>query len=380
MAGFQLKKGGSTFDFDTLGKVKKDNADFGTWTTDRDNKIVAEDAGGNKVSLDVVWRFNNFNQLCIRDANNRLIFNFHENDSVPFFSVNKAVLQIFPNQENADFNFELRGEWDLNATHDLSFTVNDVGSVIDGFVDDPESRFSYHFFDKAKNPFNIVFSGKWEHFQDAQGVPRLNFVYKRENGSEDTFTLPEAITIDRGVNQFVYEYDKKKRRRRIRLVGLLKITPDFQIIYSIDNQKSEEGNDEVGLTEFKIGAVLTKSKFEGDLEFLLKRPNTETGKTVIGIRGKFTARPGQTAIQVGFAFVQERQGQMVSTTLLFNGKLALKDSLTEVQWKFGISDNVKTLTVTITDVKLGQVTADSKFILKSGNNQREVLFLFGVRF
>jgi hypothetical protein len=381
MATFTLKKDNTTsFDCDTLGKVKKAGADFGTWNTSKDNKIIIKGKDGSQTPIDVVWKFNDFNELCLLDTANKPLLNFHSTQNVvPFFAANKAVLQVFAD-ENEDFSFELRGEWDMTDKHDLSITINNVKSVIDGFVDDPESRFSYHFFDKVKNPFNIIFNGEWKQITDNDGKPGLSFKYSREDGTQDEFKLPEAITIDRGVNQFVYQYNKKNKTRRIRLVGLLNVTPDFRITYSIDRQEGEEGGEEVKSTTFEIKAVLTKSKFEGDIEFLVKKADGKTGTSLLGIRGSFTARPGGNVLKVGFAFAQERNGQMTKTTILFNGSLKLKNSLTEVQWDFAKTDNVTTFSITISDVKLGNVTLDSKFILKSDNGNREVLFLLGVKF
>lgn len=383
MASFNLKKDATTtFECDSLGKVRKGGADFGTWSTGKDNKIVVKGKDGTQTPIDVAWKFNNFNQLCLRDTADKLIFNFHDDNAVvPFFSTTKAVLQVFPNQDE-DFSFELRGEWDMSASHDLQITINKVVSVIDGYVDDPESRFSYHFFDKAKNPFNIVFEGEWaKPVADDKGVLRIDFKYAREDGSSDVLSLPEELTIDRGLNQFVYQYSKKNRTRRIKLVGLLNITPDFRITYSIDRQEAPDGSGEqVKSTNFEIKAVLTKSKFEGDIEFVVKKEDGKTGKTVLGLKGSFTARPGGNNVKVGFEFGQERDGTTKKTTLLFNGELKLKNSLTEVEWAFELKDSVKTLTVTISDVKLGPAKIDSKVVLRSANGDREVLILLGVRF
>src|ERR1044072_5330800 len=132
MAGFSLKKDATTtFDCDLLGKVKKGATEFGTWTTNKQNKIVIKGKDGTQTPIDVVWKFNNFNQLCIRDSADKLIFNFHGDDAVvPFFSTTKAVLSVFPNQDE-EFSFELRGEWDMSESHDLQMTINEFASVID---------------------------------------------------------------------------------------------------------------------------------------------------------------------------------------------------------------------------------------------------------
>jgi hypothetical protein len=382
MASFTLKKDTNSFDCDTLGNVKKGGSDFGSWITSNDNKIIIKGKDGSETPIDVVWKFNNFNELCMRDASDKLIVNFHGDSAVvPFYATKTAVLEMFPNQDE-EFSFELRGEWDMSPTHDLQITINNVASVIDGYVDDPESRFSYHFFDKAKNPFNIIFEGQWASpVTNKQGVLTIDFKYTREDGSSDVLSLPEEITIDRGINQFVYQYSKKNRTRRIKFVGMLNVTPDFRITYTIDRQDAPDGSGiAVKSTNFEVKAVMTKSKFEGDIEFVVKKPDGKAGKTTLGLKGSFTARPGGNVIKVGFQFAQERNGDLKKSTLLFNGKLTLKKSLTDVQWDFAVKDNVKTLSVTISDVKLGPATIDSKFILKSGNGDREVQILLGFKF
>jgi hypothetical protein len=384
MATFTLKKDATTsFECEPLGKVRKGGSDFGTWGTNKENKIVVKGKDGTQTPIDVVWKVNNFNELCVRDAADKLIYNFHADSAVvPFFSATKAVLQVFPSQEE-EFSFELRGEWDMSETHDLQITINGVASVLDGYVDDPDSKFSYHFFDKAKNPFNLVFEGEWgKPAADAKGVLRIDFKYAREDGTSDVLSLPEELSIDRGINQFVYQYSKKNRTRRIRLVGLLNITEDFRITYSIDRQEAPDGSGAVvKSTTFEIKAQMTKSKFEGDIEFLVKKADGKTGKTVLGIKGSFTARPGSGNVaKVGFEFTQAREGGVKTTTALFKGSLSLKNNLLEVEWTFELKDSVKTLTVTITSVQLGPVRADSKIVLKSGNGEREVLVLLGFSF
>jgi hypothetical protein len=380
MANFKLKKGADEFQLDTAGSVSKAGAKFGTWTTTKDNKILIRGGDGSQTPVDAAWKFNAKNQLCLvsNAAPATEIFNFHTADGLrPFFSTDKAVLQVFPDEEN-DFNFLLRGEWDLDDNHDLNITINGLKSVIDGFVDDPKSRFIYHFFDEDKNDFNIMFTGTWA--QDAKDPLKLNFTYTREDDTVDVFSLPGAMTIDRGINQFVYDYDKDGKKRRIQLIGLLNVSKSLVITYSLDRQDSEEGGVAVASTEFRVGAVLTNSKFQGDVEFLVKKTDGTTSSTTIGIRGKFTAQVAGAELQVAFLFVQNRNGDQRKTSFGFSGQLKLKDNGT-VQWEFASKDNVKQLTITITDVKLGPVTADSKFVLQSENGQtKKVQFLLGVSF
>jgi hypothetical protein len=135
----------------------------------------------------------------------------------------------------------------------------------------------------------------------------------------------------------------------------------------------------VNSTEFKVGAVLRNDKFSGDIEFFIKRETGVVTTSVLGIKGKFTADFKGNILTAGFAFLQESDGFKKRTTVLFNGTLKLKNNLTEVEWSFAVNDNVKTLTVTISDVQLGPVGINSKVVLVNGPNKKAVLFLLGFK-
>jgi hypothetical protein len=391
MASFKLTKDTSTFELDTNGKVKKDGANFGTWKTNKSNQIVVSGGGGPVIFGDIVWKFvDGANQLTIRTAGDKEIFNFHKAGGLrPFYEISpKAVLRVFPD-ENEGFSFELRGEWGLDANHDLTIKIGEETSVIDGFVDDPKSRFTYFFLDKDKNDFNLVFIGRWlEPTVDETGV-KFAFEYetegKKRSGGTATaqFRLPKSATIDRGINQFVYDYDKNLKSRRIKFAGLLNVTKDFQIVYSIDSQKFDDASGvAVKSTEFRLGAVLINDKFSGDLEFVLRKSSDgKVSKTVVGIRGHFTADAFGGKIQLGFAFMQIREGAVKTTTVAIEGKLILKNNLTTVQWEFLSKENVKSLTITVTDVVLDDFIINGKVIITAPNGKKKrVAFLLGFQF
>jgi hypothetical protein len=392
MAIFNLNKDADTYEFNTSGEVKKNGADFGTWATDKDNQIIATDAAGPGVVFsDIIWKFtDNANQLCLRSKADKEIFNFQRAGDVrPFYAVStRAALQVFPD-EDGDFSFDLHGEWSLGEDHNLSFAISGVKSTIVGFVDDPKSRFTYFFLDKDKNDFNLVFVGQWNQPKVENADAKIQFQYDTEKTGADGkpapafFSLPGNITIDRSVNQFVYDYDKDQKRRRITFAGLLNVTNDFQITYSIDSQQMDDGSGvAVKATEFRLGAVLSNDKFSGDLEFVLRNTSDgETSKTVIGIRGNFSAEPFGGNVQLGFAFLQERDGEIKTTTVSIGGKVILKKNLATVQWEFASKDNVKSLTVTLADAVVGPVRFDSQVILTAGNNeQRALTFMLGFNF
>lgn len=148
MPTFQLKQDSSTFDLDISGGVQQAGANFGTWSTDKSNKIIITKLDSTKLSLDVGWKFNTDNHLVLQSSGTDVFDFCAQGDIVPFFKTVNAVLQVFPDQNNA-FTFNLAGEWDLDSNHNLTFTpTGGTASTIDGFVQDPRGRFMYHFFDK----------------------------------------------------------------------------------------------------------------------------------------------------------------------------------------------------------------------------------------
>lgn len=380
MGGFTLTKGTDKFDFDITGVVSKGGNRIGTWSTDKSNNIVvAKDAGGQD-SHTVTWQFNQDNQLTIASGGNT-VFNFNATQGIrPLYFTQNAVFKVRPNQNNV-FGFDLRGEWDIDANHDLTFTINGVTSKLDGFIQDPRSRFMYHFFNKQNLMQESIlgFVGQWD-FANDNGVPMMKFSYKREDGSTDTFALPKGIVVNRSINQFMYQYNKQNHTFAIQFVGLLQVSEDFKITYSIDRQVSQTGQEQVTATTFTIDAVLNKKNFSGDIEFFIKKTNGTVGTTTIGLSGNFTARLGATQLQVGFTFSQVRGPNVVTTTFAFNGSLKLGGG-GEIVW--AITKNATTLNITISaaDIKIGPARLDGRLnIVGQNGHVVGVQVLFGVAF
>jgi hypothetical protein len=380
MAGFTLTKGTDKFDFDITGVVSKGGNRIGTWSTDKSNNIVVTRDAGGQDSHTVTWQFNQDNQLTIASGGNT-VFNFNATQGIrPLYFTQNAVFKVRPNQNNV-FGFDLRGEWDIDANHDLTFTINGVTSKLDGFIQDPRSRFMYHFFNKQNLMQESIlgFVGQWDFIND-NGVPMMKFSYKREDGSTDAFALPQGIVVNRSVNQFMYQYNKQNHTFAIQFVGLLQVSEDFKITYSIDRQVSQTGQEQVTATTFTIDAVLNKKNFSGDIEFFIKKTNGTVGTTTIGLSGNFTARLGTTQLQVGFTFSQVRGPNVVTTTFAFNGSLKLGAG-GEIVW--AITKNATTLNITISaaDIKIGPARLDGRLnIVGENGHVVGVQVLFGVAF
>ncbi len=383
MPGLQLTKNADNFVLDPLGTVTINNAAGGTWKTDQTNKIVVTKPDNTTVSFDVTWEFNSDNQLVVSAAGKK--FNFNEvPGNVPRYETRNAVLVVRPNKNQA-FSFELRGDWSLSPTHDLTITINGKASTIDGFINDPRSRFMFHFSNKKALLQSSVlgFVGTWSEFVDADGQPRLKFAYKRDGQPDGEFVLPKGITIDKTMNQLMYEYDKNGNKRRIQLVGTLMISDDFTISYGLDRQTSSDGQQQVGSTTFTFNAAFKKNNFTGDLDLAIVKQDGTIGSTTISISGKFTAVMGSTTLQAGFTFEQNRAGNKKTTTFGFSGKLQFNNNKGSIEWAF-TTDNTTTKTITLAinvDINVGAVQLDARLNLTmEGGQTKGVTFFLGVGF
>jgi len=383
MPGLQLSKNADNFVIDPLGTVTINNAAGGTWKTDQTNKIVVTKNDNTTVLFDVTWEFNTDNQLVVSAAGKK--FNFSEvPGNVPRYETRNAVLVVRPNK-NQPFTFELRGDWSISETHDLTVTINGKASTIDGFINDPRSRFMFHFSNKKALLQSSVlgFVGTWSEFVDPDGQPRLKFVYKRDGQADGEFVLPKGVTIDKSMNQLMYEYDKNGNKRRIQLVGTLMISDDFTISYGLDRQTSADGQTQVGSTTFTFNAAFKKKNFTGDLDLAIVKQDGTVGGTTISISGKFTAVIGSASLLAGFTFEQNRAGNKTTTTFGFSGKLQFNNNRGSIEWAF-TTDNTTTKTITLAinvDINVGAAQIDARLNLQmEGGQMKGVTFFLGIGF
>jgi hypothetical protein len=379
MATFQLKTDTNTLDFDITGAVLESGAAFGNWSTNGTNQIVITKPDSTTVAIDATWKFNGDNHLILQSGGADA-FDFCSSDTAPFFKTVDATLRVFPDQ-NATFAFDLNGEWDIDRNHNLTFTANGTVSTIDGFVQDPRGRFMYHFFDQQDLTRESVlgFVGEWESSTDTDGKPMVRFNYKRADGTTDTFELPAAVTVNRTINQFMYEYDKKGQKRRLQFVGELKINENFDITYSLDRQVSQTGQEQVASTTFRFGATFHRNDFTGDLELVIAKADGSAGSTTITVGGNFTAMLGTAQLMVGFSFTQIRSGATVTSSVGFNGTLRFKDN-GEINWEF--QRNATQMTININaQLQVGDARVDGRLNLVSESGRVVgVKVLLGVAF
>ena len=359
----------------------------GSWTTKANNQIAIARPGGVTTVIDATWIFNDQNQLTVKPAGQLNAFNFASDTSIRnSYAAGNGVLTVTPDKGNR-FSFELRGDWNLDANHNLTFTINGVLSLINGFVSDPVGRFIYHFANK-QSPLQtsvLGFVGTWDVPKDAGGVAvksgsaMLVFHYKKEDGTTGTFQLPKSAAIERTTNQFVYTYQKDNKTLSISFQGTLMINPDFQITYIFNRQLSSSGAEMVASTTVGFDAVISKPDFTADLQLTLTKNDGSTGGTTLIVGGDFAGVLGKTKLLVGFSYQQTFGGSGALTrTASFHGDLTFANG--EVQWKFAITGQTVTLAIGV-DVKLGPASLDARLNLTLDHGQvAGVTFLLGFSF
>jgi hypothetical protein len=381
METFRLTAGSETYDCDAFGGVTRGGSPAGKWNTSTDNKIVISRSDGSQIAFEVAWQFDVNNHLCLF-SKGAPIFDFHNvPGNRPVCATRNAVLLVKPDREKT-FTFQLRGEWNLDSDHKLSFTVNGLTSIIDGFIDDPRSRFMYHFRNKTDLTQESIlgFIGRWQEQLGEDGLLTTDFIYTREDGSEDTFRLPKSVLINRSTNQLMYSYDKDNETYSIQFAGLLRISRDFEITYTIDRQVSGSGAEQVKSTTFTVGAVFTQANLSGDLQLAIKRADGSAGATTLVISGSFTAMLGATQLQVGYSFSQIRAGNGIDTTFAFSGSLSIANN-GQIQWTFEKNAQQLSVEISASNIRLGSVRADARLNLRMQNGQLVGIWgLFGVSF
>ena len=361
------------FTLDPAGNVTQG----GSWKTTSDNKISVTPATGSPQSFSVAWRFNANNQLVLSNAGTDL-FNFNLDASVtPRFETRNAVLKVTPNVLKA-FSFELRGDWDLNANHDMTFKTPDgVTSTLKGVINSPDSKFIF-FFAAVNRPlllFKLGFAGVWGNAPAGGG--QLNFTYNKESGT-GVFTLPKSVTIKKTTNQLSYQY-QKGGPQSIDFQGTLIVNEDFTVSYHFSRRLTTNGDVVTGESAISIGAQFQKNNFTGNLELALKKTDGTVGST-LSIAGQFVGTIGRTNVAVGFQFTQVRDGQAVTTTFAFGGKIQFTSGTLE----FAFASNSATRTIALSvgaDIRLGQASINTKLnIDMGGGTVQGVTFLLGINF
>jgi hypothetical protein len=181
------------------------------------------------------------------------------------------------------------------------------------------------------------------------------------------------------MNQFMYEYDKKGEKFRLQFMGVLKISEDFAISYTLDEQRAQNGDVLSKQTTLAIQATIDKKNFSGNIDFKVSKKGG--GSTTISLRGNFTAvHTKGVKLAVGFAFEQETSLGKVQTSFALNGSLTF-GSGGKIQWTFEKNATSTSITISATDITVGETHFDGSLnIRREGGTTVGVRMLFGIVF
>jgi hypothetical protein len=379
MRTFELKDGTDTMTLDDAGGVALGGAAIGTWTINRDNKVVVTTANGKQRAIDVGWRFDGNNHLRIDQAGADVFDVNGDAATQPAFRLDRAVLFVKPDGARP-FEFPLRPTWNLTPQHDLTMTVNGRTSTIDGVISDNNSAFRFNFVDKLEviEKFSLVFTGAWHNEPTGDNPGAIVYDYEIADSPEKgRFTLPNKLVVDNNFNVLAYRYDKGTRTRSVQLIGQFQLNSHAELSYAIERRDNADGPS----TTLTFDVDVTGATTAGKVTFALKRKDGAQAATSLTIGGNYGARFKNGVLMLTFAFKQQTiAGSSTLRELTFAGEVQ-HDGGVSFAWVLSIANGTTTIALAATDLKLGKATGDSKVVVKlKGGEVKSVDAMFGFSF
>jgi hypothetical protein len=316
MRQFPLKVGGVLLNFDTDGRVT-DSADkvVAKWTTTDDNKIaITRPDNGGTDAIDVTWQFNADNQLVISQADKPVFTLLETTDGLPRFRLRKNVLLVDPDGDG-DFEFTLRCQFGLNGDGNLVLAINGKESVLDGYIEDAQSKFRFQFTETGGSfPNSLVLSGKWERQAEVADAIRLRFVLDDAalQIPGKPLNLPQALRVDPVRNHLVLVYQSKTHgERRLQFLGSLEIKPNFTLVFRIDDVK--DGS-------VRKSSITVESSFEfdaakGNLQLYVGKTRTASSQVVEVSGALQVTLKNKATLDWTFAYTKSTAGGKATTTI-----------------------------------------------------------------
>jgi hypothetical protein len=313
MRNFAVKAGGKTFYCDTDGLVSDSGNVIGKWTTAA-NQIRITPTAGPPVNVPVEWRFNEHNQLTIRHGGSDVFTVVATADGLPRFSLDKNVLMVDPDGDE-DFEFPLECRWGLDKSGSLKVTIGAVASTLDGYIEDPEGRLRFRFYDRqfANFPSSLVFAGEWERIPANTTEIRLHFKLNDPALEDPAFplNLPAAVQVDPRKNHLALVYQSGSYgERRLEFQGSVQIRPNWTLVFKIAN--SHDGA--TRKTSIDVETTFAWDHANGTLKLHVGR-TTSTNAQVLEVSGRLQAQLKQGTLTWSFAYRNATAGGQ--TTLTF---------------------------------------------------------------
>jgi hypothetical protein len=309
MKRFAIKSENNTYYCGTDGTVA-DSAQLvvGRWTTTDKNKILITHSGGTTAEVDVVWRFNDLNQLCVLQGDTEVL-RLTGPDIHPKYFLNRNVLQIDPDGD-MDFQFPLYALWGLADNGKLKITINNTESLLDGYLEDEKSRFRFWFYDKERPilPSNLIFTGSWKREQEQREKIVLHYILDDPELEDPKapLILPAEVTVDPKRNHlaFTYQYTGYGTRT-LAFHGSLQIKPNWTLLFSVADHLDHGTG--VKKSRIEVAATFDWDSFKGGLQLYVGSSKRD-GAQMIEIGGSFQARIGNTGVNIDFNYLKGSAG------------------------------------------------------------------------
>jgi len=299
------------YDLKLDGTVLVDGADFGTWTTSRDNKLELVPAAGataaTKLLQPATWRTDEKNRLWVKpEGGDEVDVIESTNGNVRFnISADENQLLVKPNAGSEDFRFRLHGEWNLTEDYSalelaLGTESNQTLKFIGGLADQA-SRFNWRYY-SGNYTYDLTFKGQWKLSKVADEADKKShvvavfaFTYATGVGNKnDEFSVPVEMSVGPNQNKLILSYDKTtanggKVSGSVEFLGRFETTSgkigSYKIEYRLDNGKHEVAG------SFKLGSKLKKdgAASSNSLEFAFKIYDRTVELT---LKGRFQNKTG----------------------------------------------------------------------------------------
>jgi hypothetical protein len=377
MRQFPLEVGSQLLNFDTDGNVSDSAANvIGRWSTEANAVKLVRSGGAGSETVDMVsFAFNDKNQLVIAQAGKPVFTLVNTPDGLPTYSVDAKNRLVVDPDGDRDFQFTLEALWGLNTDGNLLVSIGGAESVLDGFLDDNNSRFRFGFDDKESPtvPSRLLLKGGWERKAAVANEIRLHFVLDDPTLEIKSrpLDLPAAVKVDPSRNHLALVYQSKsKGERRLQFAGSFEIRPNMTLVFRIDDVK------DAGLrkSRIEVETIFAWDTGTGSLQFFVGK---ESGKGVqkIEVGGALKAQLKGGTLEWTFAYRKATAGG--TTTLALATQLSFVSDKGKLLISYMQDGKVKQFDIS-GQVDTGKVVFGGGLSIKNDPQGRSVKAFIGV--
>ena len=217
-----------------------------------------------------------------------------------------------------------------------------------------------------------MLTGDWEKDDTVEGEARLKFVYTAA-GQTNEITVPRAFEVNKFTNALRLRYEKDGTERYLELGGEIQFKNNTTLIFSIKQRGTTRTND----IEFSVRLSGVGKSIKA-LELTIVKSNGADGSSLT-ISGSLSAAVGKNGLTLNFRYARKTGGVTPNTQI----KLAVDGRFTtpngEISFSYAQDGSSKTITVALTDYKLGDFgTLSAAFKVTVDGKQRAVRGAIGL--